>query len=420
MNQFQAIFVVVASMLGTGILATTGIMATKLGSLEILVVWVVGAVLTLLGALSYGSILSRYPQSGGEAVFIHRFYSPSWGYITAILSFLVGFAASNAAASMILASYFKVGAAGLDWFAHSHPNDKVTAILAIVLMTLVHALKDRRGMRVQTLLALVKLCLLAGVAVYGLLAIQWETSPLTQSKWQGASLDSWMLCILFSVFTYSGWNAAIYAAAEFKQPERTVPRAMLIGASLVITLYFLLNLAIVGNLPSQRLSGVEAVVALLFGELFGATSSGLFAILISIVLLSSIGVSAFAGPRVLHGILAARRGQPADPGAPVPARLLWLQAGASMLLIMSGTFEQIMTLMGVFLGIAPVLMVFGIYRRAWNSEPAPAVIRYLVAPLYIVFSVAIIAVAVWSNPKSVFFIVALVAMAFAFVRLEKR
>ena len=418
MGLTHAIFIVVASMLGTGILTTTGLMAARLGgALEILTVWGLGALLALTGAICYGAILRRKPISGGEATLIAAFYTPSWGYLTAILSFLVGFAASNAAASMALSAYFMTGAE----MASDPVAGKLLAVGAIVLMTLVHAQIRRHSMRIQTLLAILKFLLLLGVATYGFLSIDWPASPLTTATWQGATLDSWTLCLLFSVFTYSGWNAAIYSASEFKQPERTVPLALLTGSSIVIVLYLLLNLAILGNLPSQEIAGVEAVVARLVEELFGAGTSKLFALLIAVVLLSSIGVSSFAGPRVLHGILLARSGE-SGILRPVPRRLLWLQAAVSILLVLTGSFEQVMSLMGVFLGIAPVLTVLGIYRNHWQGGTAGfhPFIRYVAAPLFIGFSALIILISLFGNRDAVTFVFALLAVSLSLVLLEAK
>ena len=420
MGLIHAIFIVVASMLGTGILTTTGLMAARLGGpQEILAVWCLGALLAITGAICYGAILRRHPISGGEATMIARFYYPSWGYLTAILSFLVGFAASNAAASMALAAYFMTGTGMTNEQSGSFGMGKWLAIGAILLMTLLHAQVRRHSMGIQTSLAFLKFMLLFGLAVYGFLNIDWQTAPLVTSTWQGAKLEGWTLCLLFSVFTYSGWNAAIYSASEFRQPERTVPRAMLIGSSIVISLYLLLNIAILGNLPTSEIAGVEAVVAKLVEHLFGVGTSHIFALLIAIVLLSSIGVSAFAGPRVLHGILTARRSG-SDALTPVPARLLWVQAGASILLVMTGSFEQVMSLMGVFLGIAPVLTVMGIYRNREQETAYPPFIRYVAAPIFIGFSSIIILISLLGNQDAVSFVFGLLAVSISLIVLEAK
>jgi len=422
MGLIHAIFIVVASMLGTGILTTTGLMAARLGgAFEILLVWVIGALLALTGVACYGAIIRRKPVSGGEATLIGAFYYPSWGYLTAILSFLVGFAASNAAAGMALAAYFMTGAGIADFQVMGIGIGKILAIASIVLMTLVHAQIKSHSMRIQTLLAFLKFMLLLGVATYGFFHIDWHVSPLVTSSWQGASLDGWTLCLLFSVFTYSGWNAAIYSASEFRQPERTVPLAMLTGTGIVVVLYLLLNVAILGNLQSNEISGVEAVVAQLVAQLFGAETSRIFALLISIVLLSSIGVSSFAGPRVLHGIMLSRRGE-GTPAIPVPAKLLWIQAGASILLVLTGSFEQVMSLMGVFLGIAPVLTVLGIYRRKWNEADAAyhPFIRFVAAPVFIGFSSVIILISLLGNRDAITFVFGLFAVSASLMLLEAK
>lgn len=420
MGLTHAVFIVIASMLGTGILTTTGLMAARLGgAYEILAVWVMGAVLAISGVICYGAIIRRNPVSGGEATIIGAFYYPSWGYLTAILSFLVGFAASNAAASMALAAYFMTGTGTTESTVAGFGVGKLLAIGAIVLMTLVHAQIKAHNMRIQTLLAILKFLLLLGVATCGLMHIDWQAGPLTTANWQGATLDGWTLCLLFSVFTYSGWNAAIYSASEFRQPERTVPLAMLAGTGIVIVLYLSLNVAILGNLPSGEISGVQAIVARLVEVLFGAEASRVFALLIAVVLLSSIGVSSFAGPRVLHSILVARRREGAT-ASPVPSGLLWIQASASILLVVTGSFVQVMGLMGVFLGIAPVLMVLGIYRRRRTEAEYHPLIRYFVAPVFIGFSSVVILISLVGNQEAVAFVFGLFVTSASLIVLESR
>jgi APA family basic amino acid/polyamine antiporter len=420
MGLLHAVFIVVASMLGTGILTTTGLMAAHLGgALEILAVWVMGAVLALTGAICYGAILHRKPVSGGEATLIAAFYYPSWGYLTAILSFLVGFAASNAAASMALAAYFMAGSGIAETQIAGIGVGKLLAIAAIALMTLLHAQIRSHSMRIQTLLAILKFALLLGVAAYGFAHINWQAGPLTTATWKGASLNGWTLCLLFSVFTYSGWNAAIYSATEFHLPERTVPQAMLIGSGIVILLYLLLNVAILGNLQSSEIAGVDVVVARLVEQLFGTGASQVFALLIAFVLLSSIGVSSFAGPRVLHGIMQSRSGKEAV-ATPVPAKLLWIQAGTSFFLVMTGSFEQVMSLMGVFLGIAPVLTVLGIYRSRWYVKEFPPLIKYVAAPLFIGFSTLIILISLVGNQEAIYFVFSLFVISISLMAMEAK
>jgi APA family basic amino acid/polyamine antiporter len=195
---------------------------------------------------------------------------------------------------------------------------------------------------------------------------------------------------------------------------------MLAGSGIVVVLYLLLNVAILGNLPSNEIAGVEAVVARLVEQLFGSGASRVFALLIAIVLLSSIGVSSFAGPRVLHRILLSREEKMMPIAPPVPARLLWIQAGVSIVLVLTGSFEQVMSLMGVFLGIAPVLTVLGIYRRKWNGPEYHPFIRYVAAPLFIGFSSVIILISLMGNRDAITFVFGLFAISLSLMVLEAK
>ena len=390
MGQLHATFIVVASMLGTGIMVTSGLVAQATPDTQwALLAWLAGGLQAILGALCYGAIMARMPISGGEGALLGRFYSPRLGFLTSLLSFVLGFAVANAATAMALEVYVRSGLGyllGGDRLAVF--PDKSLAVAAILVMTAVHAWRGRAGMRFQTALAIGKFTILVGLALGGLwLAAPGQvTTTLTTppGPLHGLNADP----LLWMIFTYSGWNAAIYAAAEFRSPAVTVPRAMFLGCSLVVVLYLLLNLALMANLDRQSIAGVIPVMGLLVTQLFGEHAAGAFSLIVGIALLSSIGVCSFAGPRVLHAALVTRR---EGASTPVSARLVWLQGGVTLLFMLSGTFEQVLKLLGFFLGIFPVLTVAGIYfPQLWRAAPQPARVRYLLAPLYLAVSVTIL------------------------------
>lgn len=389
MGSLHATFIVVASMLGTGIMTTSGMVAEAVPDAQwALLVWLLGGLQAVLGALCYGAIMARLPISGGEGALLGQFYSARLGFLTSILSFVLGFAVANAATAMALEAYARSGLAYL--LGNDYPAglpDKSFAVAAIVLMTAVHASRGMNGMRFQTALAIGKFTILVALAVSGLwLAAPGQvTAVLTTPPGHLADFNADPL--LWMIFTYSGWNAAIYAAAEFRKPGRTVPRAMVLGCALVVLLYLLLNLALMANLDRQAIAGVIPVMGLLVTHLFGANAAGGFSLLVALALLSSIGVCSFAGPRVLHTALVFRRGAATTP---VPQRLIWLQGGVTLFFLLTGSFGQVLSMLGFFLGVFPALTVAGIYfPQVWHAAPQPSYVRYFLAPLFLAVSVII-------------------------------
>lgn len=402
---------VVASMLGTGILTTTGIILKLVKSPgAVLMVWIAGGILAWFGAYCYGIIARALPKNGGEAVILRDFFSPTLGEAAGWTSFVVGFAASNAATSLALAAYLEAGFPGMPL------HGQAVACLALLLVTALHGAFGAAGMRIQTLLAAVKFSLLAGLMLYGWLLVAPSAATSVAAPAAAGFGADWGVAMMLVMFAYSGWNAAIYVVSEVRNSGRTARDAMIIGTSIILLLYIGVNWVVLRQLPPGEIEGVIPIISVLVKSLFGADASQAFSALVAFALLSSLGASAFLGPRVLAAMLAWL-GTPAD--RPVPAavhvspRLIWLQAMVSIAMVVSGTFEQILTIMGFLLGFFPVVCVFAVYRIGANgSPPSPSIVRYFIAPVFIAAMSAILMLGAWQRPFEVGVAISLVMLFF--------
>ena len=168
---------------------------------------------------------------------------------------------------------------------------------------------------------------------------------------------------------------------------------------MVLVLYIAVNFALVRHIPIQELASEKAVMELLARNLFGVGASGIFSGLVAFALLSSLGVSAFLGPRVLQAMLGWYRSNSNGAESPRPL-LIWLQAGLSMFMIISGTFEQILMVAGFLLGVFPILAVLGLYTRTANEpEPVPPFARFVAVPIFLIGSSAILILGAWEKPR---------------------
>jgi APA family basic amino acid/polyamine antiporter len=413
-------FLVVASMLGTGILTTTGIiLALVKAPGAVVVVWIVGGILAWFGAYCYGIIARSLPKNGGEAVILREYFSPVLGEIAGWTSFVVGFAASNAATSLALSAYLEAA------FPDLPIRSELVACGALLMVTVLHGVFGATGMRVQTALAATKFSLLAGLVLYGLFLVGPSSSAQAAAQ-TGAPASfgaDWGVAMMLVMFAYSGWNAAIYVVSEVKNTGRTVANSMLIGTSIIMLLYVGVNLTVLRQLAPAEIEGVIPIIASLVKSLFGAGASEVFSALVAFALLSSLGASAFLGPRVLAAMLAwlgDRADRPAAAAVHVSPRLIWLQAAVSIAMVLTGTFEQILTIMGFLLGFFPIVSVLSIYRIVPTAEaPVPAVARYFLAPLFIAVMSGILMLGAWQRPVEVSVAVALV-LAFFLLRQGMR
>jgi len=174
------------------------------------------------------------------------------------------------------------------------------------------------------------------------------------------------LSLMWIMFAYSGWNASTYIGSEIRNPSKNIPLSLLIGTGTVIVLYFLLNVLFIYAVTPENMSGVISVGGLAMGSLFGRSVETVFSLLISFALFSSLSAFIILGPRVYYSM--AKDGyffrfvSDVNPTHNVPAKAILLQSGISIVMVLSGTFDQILTYMGFSLGIFPILAVLGVFR----------------------------------------------------------
>ena len=360
----------------------------------VLLVWLIAGIHAILGALCYGAIVRRIPDSGGEASILRTFFNAPLGELAGWVSFIVGFAASNAVSAIGFASYLAKA------LPNTVPHSSLAAASAILLVSTLHSFAGPAGMRVQTAMAAAKFLLLASLALFGI----FHAAPATQSIDSAFATPlafgpAWGTAIMFAMFAYLGWSAAIYSAGETERASTSVPKAMAVGTSIVLILYLCINHVLLKHIPLGALAESRAVVELLVRHLFGDQTATLFASVVAFALLSSLGASAFLGPRVLHTMLGWYRKNP-DKLNTVPAWVVWLQGALTIGLILTGTFGQILTFTGFLLGVFPMLSVLGLYtKNASQTEPVHPAIRYLAAPVFLLGSALILALSIADSPK---------------------
>ncbi|MES2921903.1 MAG: amino acid permease [Verrucomicrobiota bacterium] len=373
---------VVSSMVGTGVFTSLGYQVGDIPSGPgILLVWLLGGLVALCGALSYAELAGALPRSGGEYHFIGRLYHPSLGWTAGLLSAVVGFAAPTALAALALGSY-----------AHRAVPEVpavVAAAVAVVLVTGGHLLTLKASALLQTVSTALKLTLILGLIIAAFCKpghgdIRWEIQPRTDLAIVAS--PAFAVALLFVFYAYSGWNAAVYMMEELKDERRTVSRALVYGTLLVAGLYVLLNAAFLKAAPVAELAGVTEVGHVAVEALFGAGAARWFSGLLSLGLVATVSALVWAGPRVLEvmgrdfhllRVLAARNRH----GLPVQATLIL--SGLALVFVMTGDFGQLLTYTQFALTLCAFLTVFGIFivRRRPATEGAFRCPLYPLPPL---------------------------------------
>ena len=391
---FSGIGMVIANMIGAGVFLSAGFMAQEMNPQQILAAWIIGMLIAITGAKAYSGIVQLVPQSGGEYRFLSTLIHPALGYLAGWASLLVGFSAPIAVCALAVGAFADTLFPGI--------NTVLISALVVLSLTAAHGIGIRISITAQNVLVAVKMILVLGFIIVGLIYGNnaWpEWTPPNESK--GFPIGSFMINLFYIAFAFSGWNAAIYAASEFKNPKRDVPRAMVLGCLVVGILYVILNWIFVANLtPEQskvvftyetdRVTLGHLIMRNIFGDI-GAACMSIFAI---IAFISSASAMTFLGPRVyaamaqdgfLPAILKGKEGKP-------PFSAILLQGVIAMFLVLAYQLQEILSNIGAILTLISALTVFSLFWICFERReyPRPAPLVLIAAGLFLAISVVML------------------------------
>lgn len=345
-------------MIGIGVFTSLGFQLAAIPSgFPILMLWIVGGAAALGGALSYAELAVAFPRSGGEYNFLSRIYHPAVGFMAGWVSATVGFAAPVALAAMAFGEYFAGAVPGAP---------PLLLGLAVAWgVTLVHLSGVRLGTTFQNVSTLIKVALIVAFIVAGFsVADPQAISFLPQPGDFGLIASApFAVSLVFVMYSYSGWNAATYIAGDVKDPERSLPRAMLVATLVVMLLYVALNAVFLYTTPVAAMAGQLNVAQIAGEHIFGVAGGRVVALLICIGLVSAISAMMWIGPRVtvtmgedfsLLGVFSRRS------AAGVPVAALALQIGVVTLLLLTQSFEAVLDFIQFSLTLCSFLAVAGV------------------------------------------------------------
>ena len=381
---FPVTNIVIANMIGAGIFTTSGLLMGDLRNPSLMVMlWIIGGIIALCGALCYSELGAAIPQAGGEYIYLSKLYHPLLGFLSGWVSFFVGFSAPIAASGIGFSEYMSRAFPWiLRWGIFDASLEEVIlkkfyAILIIVVFTLIHLQGIIFGSRVQNILTVLKVALIAGLIFIGFGFGRGSFEHFSHALKFDFNFGGWKiigLSLMWIMFSYSGWNASAYIGSEIKNPKKNFPLSLLVGTGIVILLYFGLNLFFVYSTLPEDMQGVISVGGLAVGNSFGKSFESLFSTFIAFALFSSLSAFIILGPRVYFSM--AKDGyffkfaSKVNGTHHVPYKSIILQCLIAVIIVLSGTLDQIFTYMGFSLGIFPILAVIGVFklRRMKKSE----------------------------------------------------
>ncbi len=358
-----AIAVVIANMVGTGVFTSIGFQIIDIkSSFVLLMLWLVGGIAALCGALTYAELASRLPRSGGEYNFLSQLYHPSVGFVSGWVSLTVGFAAPTALAAMTFAAYLDSALVNT-----IEINRVLTALLLVTIVTVVHGRSHKASGGLQNWFTLIKIGLILGFVVLVSLSVEApQTVNLLPVPGDGALLASsaFAVSLIYVNYAYTGWNAATYITGEIDNPGRSVPIVLIAGTSVVMLLYLALNATFLYAVPMELLEGQLEIGVIVAQETFGETGALMMGGVLSLLLISTVSAMLMAGPRVLQvmgeDFRLFRRLSAHNKGG-VPQTAVYTQGILTLIFILTSTFESILVFSGFILGLSSLATVLGVF-----------------------------------------------------------
>jgi APA family basic amino acid/polyamine antiporter len=410
-----ATFVVVAGMVGAGVLTTSGFTVEAVRSNQwMLLLWVLGGITAVCGALTVAELSAALPRTGGDYVYLYEAYGALPAFLSGWVSFLIGFAGPSAASAYGFAQYTLAPFPNLG--VRAVVLEKVLATLAILVFAGIHVSGRKQTAKVQGWITVLKIVGLTGLAIAGL-SIGWphaanlaDRTPLNREL-----AVKLMASMVYIYYAYTGWNSASYLAGEIREPQRRLPQAIMLGTASVTLLYLALNivyalalsvqdvLAIIDDPSNHRGKGaVTPIAQIAAARLFGEQWSTPLSFAFGLMLLSTLSAYVLIGPRVVFAM--AQAGQfPSvaarlTRGAGTPAVATGLQVAMALVLLWTGTFESIIVYAGVGLSIFSMLAMSSIYILRWRRPELSRPFRtpgYPVTPAIYLVLTALLTIAIF-------------------------
>ena len=399
--------VVIANMIGVGVFTSLGFQLVDLHSyISITAVWLFGGFLALNGSFCYAELSAAYPKSGGEYHFLRTAFGDRVGFLSGWASSIVGFAAPIAASAYAFSKYL------LD-VTRFNVHPLVISILIIVVISIVNCISLSHSARLQVFTSFAKVILLILLIAFGFYSIFYlhadtiGTKNVIVGDYKKEMLSpAFWVSLIYVSYAYSGWNASSYIIDDIKNPKKTVPRSIFWGVLTVIAIYTLINLVFVLSSAPAEIISKEDFVYFVANNLFSTHGGNIISFLIAFFLMSTISALILIGPRVIHTISKdypffsffvkhTKNG--------IPLRSILMQAIISITILVTSSFEFIITTMGLILCFFTTLTAVStiVLRYKHPNIERPIKIPFYPLPpiIYAVFNLWIMYHVVSSKPE---------------------
>ncbi len=418
--------VIIANMIGTGVFTSLGYQLLDIESGFVLIMlWVVGGVSALCGALTYAELGAALPRSGGEYNFLSRIYHPVVGFISGWISATIGFAAPVALAAITFGSYLSAAFPGL--------SERWLAVGIIAIVTAAHIGRRRRSSNFQSIFTAAKISLIVGFCLLcGFLVDEPQPVSFFPTAGDGALMLSgaFAVSLIYVNYAYTGWNSVTYLINEVTDAQRNLPKILITSTVTVMVLYVALNFTFLLVAPIEALKGEVEVGYIAAQHVFGDGGASAISFVLSLLLISTVSAMTIAGPRVLQVIgedyrMFARLSRKNDDG--IPSLAILVQSAIALVFVLTSSFQSILLFSGFILSLNTVFAVAGIFvlrkRQPELERPYRTWLYPLPPIIYLALMLWTLIFIVKSQPTEAFIAIGIIAagsIAYLFANKSNR
>jgi len=416
LGTFDATMVVVGGIIGAGIFLNPAIVAQRVGSAAaVLSAWALGGVIALVGAFCFAELGNRLPKAGGGYVYLREAFGPVPAFLYGWTQLLVINTGGVAAVAITFASY------AANVLGAGDAIIKPVAVGAIILLSGINAAGVRFGSWVQNAFTLLKLLALAGLVATGVWL--WSAHGLSAPSGpepRGVTVLAMGTALVAVLFAYGGWQMANNIAEEIEEPERRLPRALVIGVLVVVVVYLSANAAYLGALGASGLAASTAPAADAMRAAFGHAGAVLIGVGVACSTFGILNVFILAPPRIYRAMAQDRvffeSVSRLNPRTHTPVTGIWIQAAWAVMLTVSGTYAQLLdwVVFGDWIFFGLIVSTLFVYRlrdariagptAGGPVRPTFRVPAHPLLPLVFALAAAFVVVSsIVSNPRNAFY-----------------
>jgi len=376
-----AFAIVVSNMIGTGVFTSLGYQLSSVqNTWSILILWLIGGGLALIGALTFAELGTHFRESGGDYIYLSRVFHPLVGYVYAWISLTVGFSAPIAISAMAMTEY--LGLEGwTSWFG----------VGVIVVVTVLHSMSVRQSGGFHNVMTAFKIVFVFVLIIIGLSVLPQQTNALNfnntwQSEWL---LPGFAVSLIYVTYAYTGWNSAAYITDEIDAPKINLPKALIGGTLLVTVVYILLQFVFLRHASIPQLAGKAEVAKIAFENIGGTSGAWWVSVFIAVQLVATISGYLWVGSRIVYAMASEHslwKPLAVKNNRGIPIRALWVLTVISVLLTMTGTFQQVLLYSSFVLQLMGTLTVASLIFVHRKEDTFKSPFRPYLQIVYIIFS----------------------------------